>query len=165
MPAMDVIDSHALPRLEVQRSPPIRIASPARQPVRGLDMVETGPEVCPKLDHEAIKEKARKRKKNKRKDLPPAAPAVNIIKGFQTPVTSGGEESDLSVMSTPKLKATNSPALGGISALKSRLDALSLDCEDRRPSLSRVLSNTNGYESAASQSSKDSEGDKTEMET
>jgi len=165
MPAMDVIDSHALPHLKAQRSPPIPIASPACQPVHDADMVETGPELCPKLDHEAIKEKAKKRKKNKKKGMLPAAPAVNIIKGFQTPVTSGGEESDISVIGTPMLKAVNSPAMGGISALKSRLDALSLDCEDRRPNLARVLSNPNGYESTASQSSKGSEGDKTEMET
>ncbi|KAF2769617.1 Pkinase-domain-containing protein [Teratosphaeria nubilosa] len=72
--------------------------------------------------------------------MPPAAPAVNLIKGFETPVTSGGEDS---TTGTPMLKATGSPALGpatsGISTLKARLDALNLDSEERRPSLARPL--------------------------
>lgn len=169
MPAMD-IDHRSRSLLDVHRSPPIRIASPARQQVH--DEAMDGPVAMPKLDHEAIKEKARKRKKNKKKGMAPAAPAMNVIKGFQTPVTSGGEESDMSVAGTPMLRATGSPAMrpatpvGGISALKSRLDALSLDNEDRRPNLARVMSHaSNAYDSTASPSSRGSESDKTEMET
>ncbi|KAK0937263.1 hypothetical protein LTR29_011181 [Friedmanniomyces endolithicus] len=127
----------------------------------------------PKLDHEALREKAKKRKKNKKKGMPPAAPAMNIIKGFHTPVTSGGEESDISVVGTPMLRATGSPMMrpatpgtGGISALKSRLDALSLDAEQGRPSLARVLSTESySYDSTTPASSRTSQSDKTELET
>jgi serine/threonine-protein kinase Psk1 len=168
MPGMD-IEGSVFPPMEVQRSPPMKISSPLRRPVQDVGTEEPVP--VPKLDHEAIKEKAKKRKKNKKKAMLPPAPAANVIKGFQTPVTSGGEESDMSVMSTPMLKATGSPALvpassgGGISALKARLDALSLEAEDRRPSLARIVTN-NGYDSNVSQSSRGgSEGDGTEMET
>ncbi|KAK5128480.1 hypothetical protein LTR85_003148 [Meristemomyces frigidus] len=166
---MDV-ENGATPCLDIQRSPPVRIASPARFSVRDSTMEEPMPRQ--KLDHEAIKEKAKKRRKNKKKGMPLAAPAMNVIKGFQTPVTSGGEESDMSVAGTPMLGATSSPAMrpatpaGGISQLKSRLDALCLDGEDRRPSLARVMSTTsNAYDSTASPSSRGSEGDKTEMES
>lgn len=137
----------------------------------------------PKLDHEKIKKEARKRKKNKKKGMPPAAPAANVIKGFHTPVSSGGEESDVSAAPTPRMGATrmvditsgtNSPAMraattgGGISALKSRLDALSLDSGERnseRPNnLARVISNSSmGYES--SRSSRGSDGENGEMDS
>lgn len=187
MPAMDMdldLDGD-MPALTTQQSPPIAIASasPARQPVRDLPPEEHMP--IPRLDHEAIKKEARKRKKNnKKKGMPPAAPAANVIKGFHTPVTSGGEESDASVAPTPLLGAskmldttsgTTSPAMraattgGGISALKSRLDALSLDHSERpaveRPnSLARIISNSSvGYES--SRSSRASDGDGGEMDS
>ncbi|KAK1073021.1 hypothetical protein LTR33_010101 [Friedmanniomyces endolithicus] len=164
------MDTHGR-TMEVQRSPPIRIASPARQSAHDATMDEHMP--IPKLDHEALREKAKKRQKNKKKDMPPAAPAMNIIKGFHTPVTSGGEESDISVVGTPMLGATGSPMMrpatpgtGGISALKSRLDALSLDDEQRRPSLARVLSTESYvYDSTTPASSRTSESDKTELET
>ena len=161
--------------LDILRSPPIRISSPARQPVRDLSNEDLIP--IPKLDHEAIREKAKKRKKNKKKGMLPAAPALNLSKGFQTPVTSGGEESDFSVASTPRLgtmripSVTASPSLrpsgsySGLSALKARLEGLSLD-DDRRPSLARVMSTTStAYDSEATPSSRGSDGDKTELET
>ncbi|KAL1588986.1 hypothetical protein WHR41_02268 [Cladosporium halotolerans] len=181
MPAMD-IDSE-LPALTTQVSPPIAIASPARQPVREVPPEEERMPI-PKLDHEAIKKEAKKRKKNKKKGMPPAAPAATVIKGFHTPVTSCGEESDVSAAPTPLMGATrmidtgsgtNSPAMraattgGGISALKSRLDALSLDNGERpaaeRPNnLARVISNSSlGYES--SRSSRGSDADRAEMDS
>ncbi|KAF7197615.1 hypothetical protein HII31_01118, partial [Pseudocercospora fuligena] len=147
MPAMDIDSSTSV--LEVQRSPPMKIASPRIQPCEGPAPAQMP---IPKLDHDAIREKAKKRKKNKKKGMPPAAPAVNVIKGFQTPVTSGGEESDVSTVNTPRFGATkdlpsltSSPALrpstpaGGISTLRQRLDALALDND--KPSLARVLTN------------------------
>jgi serine/threonine protein kinase len=170
-----------MPVLTTQQSPPIAIASPARQPVRDIPPEKHMP--MPRLDHEAIKKEAKKRKKNKKKGMQPAAPAANVIKGFHTPVTSGGEESDVSSAPTPLLGATrlqdissgtNSPAMraataaGGISALKSRLDALSLDNSERpaerSPSLARIISNSSmGYESSCS--SRGSDGNRTEMES
>ena len=183
MPAMDLemdLDG-GMPGLTTQQSPPIAIASPARQPVREIPPEKHMP--MPRLDHEAIKKEAKKRKKNKKKGMQPAAPAANVIKGFHTPVTSGGEESDVSSAPTPLLGATrlqdissgtNSPAMrtataaGGISALKSRLDALSLDNSERpaerSPSLARIISNAStGYESSCS--SRGSDGGRTEMES
>ncbi|KAK3116291.1 hypothetical protein LTR53_003481 [Teratosphaeriaceae sp. CCFEE 6253] len=169
MPGMD-IDGRGT-RLDVQRSPPMRIASPPRQVVHDAISDEYMP--ISKLNHEALREKAKKRKKNKKKGMPPAAPAMNVIKGFQTPVTSGGEETDISVASTPLLGATGSPAMrpatpgvSGIGALRSRLDALSLDLDERRPSLARVLSiESHAYDNAASLSPRTSESDMMEMET
>ena len=129
-----------MPALTTQQSPPIAISSPARHPVRDIPAEQHMP--IPRLDHDAIKKEAKKRRKNKKKSMQPGAPAANVIKGFHTPVTSGGEESDVSSAPTPLLGATrlqdlgsgmNSPAMraatngGGISALKMRLDALSLD--------------------------------------
>ena len=166
--------------LEVIQTPPIQIASPARQPVPNMDD-DNDIIPIPKLDHAAIAAKAKKRKKNKKNKMQPGAPAVNIIKGFQTPVTSGGEESDYSAVSTPRLGALSgkdipsitgspylrpSPSQGGLSALKARLDALSLDNDERKPSLARVVSSSSvNYDSAATPSSRGSDGDKTEMET
>lgn len=176
MPAIDISSSATM--VDVQNTPPMRIASPARQPVR--EVGADGMMPIPKLDHAALREKAKKRKKNKKKGMAPGAPAANIIKGFHTPVTSGGEESDASAVSTPRLGAMKlgdnssiagspalrpSPSQGGLSALKARLDALSLDGEERGPSLTRVMSNASVYDSAASPSSRGSDGDKTEMET
>ena len=183
MPAMDLemdLDG-GMPGLTTQQSPPIAIASPARQPVRDIPPEKHMP--MPRLDHEAIKKEAKKRKKNKKKGMQPAAPAANVIKGFHTPVTSGGEESDVSSAPTPLLGATrlqdissgtNSPAMrtataaGGISALKSRLDALSLENSERpaerSPSLARIISNAStGYESSCS--SRGSDGNRTEMDS
>jgi serine/threonine protein kinase len=179
MPAMDI--DNGTSALTTQQSPPMAIASPARQPVRDIPAEQHMP--IPRLDHDAIKKEAKKRRKNKKKGMQPGAPAANIIKGFHTPVTSGGEESDVSSAPTPLLGATRlqdigsgtcSPAMraatngGGISALKSRLDALSLEHSERQPDrpngLARILSNTSmGYES--SRSSRGSDGDKTEMDS
>jgi serine/threonine protein kinase len=183
MPAMDLemdLDG-GMPGLTTQQSPPIAIASPARQPVRDVPPEKHMP--MPRLDHEALKKEAKKRKKNKKKGMQPAAPAANVIMGFHTPVTSGGEESDVSSAPTPLMGATrlqeissgtNSPSMrtataaGGISALKSRLDALSLDNSERpaerSPSLARIISNAStGYESSCS--SRGSDGNRTEMDS
>ena len=49
-----------MPGLTTQQSPPIAIASPARQPVRDIPPEKHMP--MPRLDHEAIKKEAKKRK-------------------------------------------------------------------------------------------------------
>ncbi|KAK5169491.1 uncharacterized protein LTR77_005467 [Saxophila tyrrhenica] len=177
MPAMDIDHtSRSATMLDVEQTPPMRIASPARQPVRTEPTQDVIP--MPKLDHEAIREKAKKRKKNKKKGMAPGAPAAKIVRGFNTPVTSGGEESDISAVSTPRLGAMKmrdspgspalrpSPSQGGLSALRSRLDALALDGDQRKPSLARVMSNDSaGYNGTTTPSSRGSDGDRTEMET
>ncbi|KAF2724993.1 kinase-like protein [Polychaeton citri CBS 116435] len=168
--------------LTAQRSPSIRIASqsPARRPIPGPRQIQDDTTVL-KLDHEAIKEKAKKRRKNKKKGMPTAAPAVNVIKGFHTPITSGGEESDASALGTPLMGASarnchrpastaNSPFMRpstpsrGIGLLKQRLDALSLDAEERRPNLARVTSTASMAESSVGGSSRASDGDRTEID-
>ncbi len=164
--------------LEAQPTPPIGIASSARMPAPVRDAPTEDIMPMPKLDHEAIREKAKKRKKNKKRNMAPGAPAAKIVRGFHTPVTSGGEESDMSAVSTPRLGAMKigdspgspalrpSPSYGGLSALRSRLDALALDGEQRKPSMARVLSNeSNGYDSSATTPSRGSDGDRTELET
>lgn len=174
MPVMDIAGGSAT-LLEAQPTPPIQIGTPVRRPVQGAP-IEDMP--IPKLDHDAIRATAKKRRKNKKKAMLPAAPASKVVRGFQTPVTSGGEESDISAVSTPRLypmkdgpMVNSSPALrpspsqGGLSALRLKLDQLALDPE-RKPSLARVLSNESaGYTGQATPSSRGSDGDRTEMET
>jgi serine/threonine-protein kinase Psk1 len=116
-------------------TPPITISSP--MPKRQVEPQKLlGPE---KLDFDQVMRKAKKNKKKKRA-MKNGAPAANTIRGFQTPVTSGGEESDFaSVTSTPRFgptsgmhSITSSPALrpasgmGGISNLKQQLEALNI---------------------------------------
>lgn len=43
------------------------------------------------------------KKKRKKQGMTPAAPAVNVMRGFQTPAVSGGEESDASAACTPRM--------------------------------------------------------------
>ncbi|KAB8339318.1 hypothetical protein FH972_022251 [Carpinus fangiana] len=45
------------------------------------------------------------RRRKKKRGMKPADPAAKVIKGFDTPVTSGGEESDYSAISTPRIDA------------------------------------------------------------
>jgi len=52
--------------------------------------------------------KKKRKKHGAKQGMMPAAPAVNITRGFQTPVVSGGEESDVSAACTPRV----TPALG-----------------------------------------------------
>lgn len=170
MPALDMEDDHpaGVMELDVPRCPPMSITSQPRSSVHDNMLQQPDPIPIPKLDHAALKEKAKKRKKNNRKKgMLPAAPAVTVIKGFQTPSTP----EDMSAVSTPLLRATGSPAMrpatpgSGISRLlMSRLENLDLDAE--RPSLARVMSYTStAGESTATPSSRGSDGDKTEMET
>jgi serine/threonine protein kinase len=97
---------------------------------------------------------------------------VQTIRGFQTPITSAGEESDYSLASTPRLgpkmrefaSVTSSPPIrpstpSGIGALKQRLDALSIDTKFdcvSPPLLRREMSST-GSDASIS--------DRTEMDT
>ncbi|KAF3048878.1 serine/threonine protein kinase psk1 [Didymella keratinophila] len=162
-------------------TPPIAIASPlpkrAVQP--NLEAKQQGPE---KLDFNAVMKKAQKNKKKKKKALDGIAPAASIARGFHTPVTSGGEESDFSAAATPRLgpavsglpSVTSSPALrpissmGGISSLKAQLEALNLgtraDSPLRHPPAKQVAS---GMSSNTSMSGLDStsDSDRTEMES
>ncbi|KAJ4377683.1 hypothetical protein N0V83_000511 [Neocucurbitaria cava] len=159
-------------------TPPINIVSPfpkrAVQP--NLEDRQPGPE---KLDFDVVMKKAQKNKKKKKKttkgDL-----AANITRGFHTPVTSGGEESDFSLAATPRFgpvrsglpSVTSSPALrpastvGGITSLKAQLEALSLgprtDSPIKSVPMSRVVS---GLSSNTSMSGPDSDSDRTEMES
>lgn len=149
-------------------SPQIRIASQSPMRLNSLT-VEDDDDVV-KLDLEKVRKKAAK-KKRRNQAQGPAAPAVQTIRGFQTPLGSGGEESDFSVASTPKMgprkdfsSVASSPAMrpttpSGISALKLKLDSLSIGNRSpcaAPPSLRREFS-SNG--------SSGSDSDKTEMDT
>nr|POF03919.1 serine/threonine-protein kinase psk1 [Quercus suber] len=175
MPAMDMDNDLPVGHMDLEARCPSPMKTITSMSLLEHDVVLEPPHALPipKLDHDALKEKARKRKKNKKKNMLPAAPALNVIKGFQTPTTPAGEESERSAVSTPLLRATGSPAMrpvtpgSGISRLlASRLENLDLDNDERRPGLSRVMSyaSTAG-ESTTAPSSRTSEGDKTEMET
>jgi len=50
-------------------------------------------------------------KKKKKRGMNPAAPATTVMRGFITPVTSGGEESDFSTVSTPRLDPKTPPSV------------------------------------------------------
>jgi serine/threonine protein kinase len=159
-------------------TPPINIVSPApkRAVLPNTDGKQQG---LDKLDFDMVMKKAQKNKKKKKKNLK-AAPATSITRGFQTPVTSGGEESDYSLAATPRFgpavsglpSVTSSPSLrpissmGGISSLKAQLESLNLTPREDSPlrgvAMSRVASQLS---SNASMSGLDSDSDRTEMES
>ncbi|EKG20349.1 hypothetical protein MPH_02363 [Macrophomina phaseolina MS6] len=130
-----------------------------------------------KLNFEKAKSNAAKKKKKKRANRPtPAAPAMQTIRGFQTPVTSECEETDISAANTPMLgpvksrelpSVTSSPALrptssnGGISSMKAQLERLNLGSP-----MPKTVSSTIALSSNVSViSDLSSSSDKTEMET
>ena len=134
----------------------------------------------PKLDIDALKSKAARRKKKKRNNKLPAAPAATTIFGFQTPVTSGGEESDYSTAGSPQLgprnwnlpSVTSSPSLNavansgaGISALKLQIDALNLQNGTRSSSLRSTSRLRSNLSSPGGSSQTPSDGDRTEMDS
>ncbi len=159
-------------------TPPINIIAPfsRRMDSPSLDDKPLGPE---KLDFDMVMKKAQKNKKRRKKaakgDL-----ATSITRGFHTPATSCGEESDYSLAATPRFgpirsglsSVTSSPALrpatsiGGISHLKAQLEALNLGRRAaspmRAPPMARVAS---GFSSTASMSGVESDSDRTEMES
>lgn len=164
-------------------TPPINIMSPlpqrTAQPVPDGDL--RGPE---KLDFDAVLKKAQKNKKKKKKGLKPGLQATNVTRGFHTPVTSGGEESDYSVTATPRFgpvrsglpSVTSSPALrpqsttGGISNLKSQLEALNLGLRSDSPmkdspTKSVPMSRITSHMSSNTSTSGFSDSDRTEMES
>ncbi|KAF2006933.1 serine/threonine-protein kinase-like protein psk1 [Amniculicola lignicola CBS 123094] len=160
-------------------TPPITISTP--QPKRLLQPVpDMRSQVTPeKLDFDLVLKKAQKKKKQKKQNRKPGAPAANTIRGFQTPATSGGEESDFSVVNTPRLGPTSgypsiasSPALrpssaaGGISSLRQHLETLNLNSRQDSPMKGALAGMMrSGISSNASVSGLDSDSDRTEMES
>jgi len=83
------------------------------------------------------------------------APALTTVRGFHTPLPSGDEDSDygthtpsrrhkihdvVSANSSPMLRSSSSPGLGGISKLKLQLDTLNLEHDSRSNSFARSRS-------------------------
>ena len=83
------------------------------------------------------------------------APALSTVRGFHTPALSGDDDSDygphtpsrkhkindvVSANSSPMLRSTSSPGLGGISKLKLQLDTLNLENDSRTSSFVRSRS-------------------------
>lgn len=176
MPATDSDQVHRTPSETLQQEPAGDFTSPLRTVISHADGVSHDGVASAALGHsDVLKQKSARRKKKKR-GMAPGAPALNVIRGFQTPATSCGEDSDVSVMGSPLLTPrtscgatggtiTPSGSGGGISFLKMQLDALALDQNTTRPGLARVSSNTSGFGSTASISSATSESDRTELET
>lgn len=161
----------------VARSPPIKVMSqsPHRQP--GEKPTAHAQVLGEKLNFEKVKSNAAKKKKKKRANRPtPAAPAMQTIRGFQTPVTSECEETDISAANTPMLgpvrsrelsSVTSSPALrptssnGGISSMKVQLEKLNLGSPMPRSVTSTIAASSN----VSVISDLSSNSDKTEMDT
>lgn len=159
-------------------TPPMKIMSPL--PKRAMQLAaDIQPQIqVDKLDFDAVMKKAQKKKKKKRA-MKPGAPATTTIRGFQTPVTSCGEESDFSVVNTPRLgpisgypSVTSSPALrptsaaGGITNLKQQLEALNIGSRVDSPIRGfHIGAVRSGISSNASISGLDSDSDRTEMES
>jgi hypothetical protein len=120
-------------------TPPITIASPLPKRLVQPNAATKQPGPPEKLDFEAVMKKAQKNRKKKKRAMK-GSPAMNTVRGFETPITSGGEDSDYSVATTPRLgpalsglpSVTSSPALrptsaaSGISGLKQQLESLNL---------------------------------------
>lgn len=127
------------------RATPVRIGSPS--PARFSRSASrsraagTNDQAEEKLDFEQVRKVSERNRRRRNDALLPVAPAMVTVRGFETPVNSGGEDSDYSHISTPKLRpnnadlpsVTSSPALrpissqGGISALRQQFGSLNLD--------------------------------------
>ncbi|KAF2687065.1 hypothetical protein K458DRAFT_415339 [Lentithecium fluviatile CBS 122367] len=172
---MDIDAPHPSVRIG---TPPITISSPLPKRLVQPNAATKQPGPPEKLDFEAVMKKAQKNRKKKKKAMK-GSPAMNTVRGFETPITSGGEESDYSVATTPRFgpalsglpSVTSSPALrptsaaSGISGLKQQLESLNLG-----PRIDSPLRGTgngllrSGISSNASISGL-SDSDRTEMES
>ncbi|KAK8070119.1 hypothetical protein PG994_006735 [Apiospora phragmitis] len=110
---------------------------------------------------------------------PSAAPALTTVRGFgHTPLHSGDEDSDtcktppltstsrrtrpqhigiddvVSANCSPVLRGQNSPAVSGIAKLRLQIDPLSLTCDSRSSTMTR-LSRTNSHQSVLYRSDDD----------
>ncbi|KAF2097130.1 Pkinase-domain-containing protein [Rhizodiscina lignyota] len=157
------------------KASPVRIASPSparfsRSASRSrTKTTNDGQEE--KLDFEQVRKVSERNRRKKKEALLPAAPAMVTVRGFQTPGSSGGEESDFSRTTTPRLgpktgdlpSVTSSPALrptssqGGISALRQQFGSLNLDTGSFRSTPIRMAS---GLRSDFSGSDNSSDSDK-----
>lgn len=166
-----VVERARLPYKTHVSTLPLRIASPS--PARLGSNLGLSDLPAEKLDFNKVRQKAARRKKNRRR-VEPGAPATNIVKGFQTP-SSCGEGSDVSGASTPYFgpstrnlgSVTSSPALrpatpqSGIGALRLQLDALGLGGRSPTPRMMSLQRVNTG--SATSEAASDS--DRTEMDS
>jgi len=161
-------------------TPPINIISPLPKRALPATVVDGRQQGQEKLDFDMVMKQAQKNKKKKKRGLRPGAPATNVTRGFHTPVTSGGEESDISTAATPRFgpiisrlpSVTSSPALGpassagGISNLKAQLEALNLGPRTESPMKSLPMTRVaSQLSSNASMSGMESDSDRTEMES
>lgn len=166
-----------MPAMDLDRTEAVDTADQI-SPSRTFTQTQPGPQ--PETLSAILKSDMMKKKRNKKKKggMAPAAPAQNVIRGFETPTASGGEESDASTcaspLMTPRMRslngAANSPRLSasngaGISALKTQLDALTLGRSSPAPAMTRENSNASGFDSTPTMSSAASDVDVKELET
>ncbi|GME63504.1 putative serine threonine-protein kinase psk1 protein [Neofusicoccum parvum] len=161
----------------ITRSPPMKVMSQSPHRQSSANPTMHAQMLGEKLNFEKAKSNAAKKKKKKRANRPtPAAPAMQTIRGFQTPVTSECEETDISASNTPMLgpvksrdlpSVTSSPALrptsssSGISSMKAQLERLNLSSPMPNPVTSMIAASSN----VSVISDLSSNSDKTEMET
>ncbi|KAF4552203.1 Serine/threonine-protein kinase psk1-like protein [Elsinoe fawcettii] len=167
MPAMDV-DQLEFDRVEVLKQPP-RITSPLRH----VEHPDGAVAIADQAGAAVNPPKARANKGRKKKGgMTPADPAVNVVRGFETPVLVA-DESDISRGGSPLMRPISGGGIpmsrqgsnqSGISMLKAQLDNLALDEPNRSFSLSRTDSNF-GSEYGGNSSVASGDSDKTETET
>ncbi|KAL1636531.1 hypothetical protein SLS56_001116 [Neofusicoccum ribis] len=161
----------------ITRSPPMKVMSQSPHRQSSANSTMHAQMLGEKLNFEKAKSNAAKKKKKKRANRPtPAAPAMQTIRGFQTPVTSECEETDISASNTPMLgpvksrdlpSVTSSPALrptsssSGISSMKAQLERLNLSSPMPNPVTSMIAASSN----VSVISDLSSNSDKTEIET
>ncbi|KAF1812779.1 kinase-like protein [Eremomyces bilateralis CBS 781.70] len=155
----------------IPHTPPMRIPSQSPGRIAQRRNQEDIPLPEKRLDFNQVQENASKKKKKKR-GMKPGAPATTTVRGFYTPVTSGGEESESSVANTPRVgptltdlpSITSSPGLrptsaaGQVSALQLQLAALNSRTDSRASTLRTV--NNSGYGTPRSDSDRGSDGEK-----
>jgi serine/threonine protein kinase len=165
-------------------TPPINIVAPAPVRMMGSVAMPNAGLLAEKLDHEKVRSKAARRKRNKKRAMKPGAPATTTVRGFHTPVTSGGEESDISRVATPNFLAAanldissvkSSPALRPMSSNGSGISALTLQMgmtnlsspTPERPASMAALRNMASISSSASMTSEVSacDSNRTEIES
>ncbi|KAF2226466.1 kinase-like domain-containing protein [Elsinoe ampelina] len=169
MPAMD-IDQPESDRVDLLKQS-ARIASPLRKvehPDGAIAVAELpGAAVNPP------KARATTKGRKKKGAMTPGDPAVNVVRGFETPVLASADESDISRGGSPLMRPVSFGGVpmsrqgsnqSGISMLKAQLDTLSLDDANRSYSLSRTDSNI-GSEYGGTSSVVSGDSDRTEIET
>ncbi|GAM84139.1 hypothetical protein ANO11243_021310 [Dothideomycetidae sp. 11243] len=154
MPAMDLDQPEPL---QSEWLKPTTVASPLRKPAAIMA---------------APPARAKKPKGRKQNTMAPAAPAANVIRGFETPLLNG-DDSDASRSGSPMMRpmsggyamSRQGSNQSGISILKQQLDSLVLDESSSGLGLTRTNSYVGSEYGGGASTTGGSESDRTETET